>query len=141
MTSATAELTHSYEKKAEVTLSHSHDTAPGLTAPIDSEKRNGSAGGDDDKPEEGDCATGMKLFILMASLLLCQFLVAFDMSIIATAIPNINREFQSLDQAGWYGSGFLLTLAGFVSLWGKAFKHASIKWVFLPAAVVLNLAV
>ncbi|KAK1657131.1 hypothetical protein BDP55DRAFT_686729 [Colletotrichum godetiae] len=62
-------------------------------------------------------------------------------SIIATAIPNINREFQSLDQAGWYGSGFLLTLAGFVSLWGKAFKHASIKWVFLPAAVVLNLAV
>ncbi|KAK1637090.1 putative MFS transporter [Colletotrichum phormii] len=108
-------------------------------APVDSEKGTGSADGGDDKPEEGDYATGMKLFILMTSLLLCQFLVALDMSIIATAIPKITREFQSLDQVGWYGSGFLLTLAGFVSLWGKAFKHASIKWVFLFAVVVFEL--
>ncbi|KAK7440914.1 hypothetical protein CaCOL14_001979 [Colletotrichum acutatum] len=133
------ELTGSYESKTEETLGHSHDAAPGLTAPVDSEKGTGSADGDDDKAEEGDYATGLKLFILMTSLLLCQFLVALDMSIIATAIPKITREFQSLDQVGWYGSGFLLTLAGFVSLWGKAFKHASIKWVFLSAVVVFEL--
>ncbi|KAK1485980.1 major facilitator superfamily transporter [Colletotrichum tamarilloi] len=133
------ELTRSYENKTEATLGHSHDAAPGPTAPVDSEKGTGSADGDDDKAEEGDYATGLKLFILMTSLLLCQFLVALDMSIIATAIPKITREFQSLDQVGWYGSGFLLTLAGFVSLWGKAFKHASIKWVFLSAVVVFEL--
>ncbi|KAK1465104.1 major facilitator superfamily transporter [Colletotrichum melonis] len=133
------ELTRSYENKTEANLGHSHDAAPGPTAPVDSEKGTGSADGDDDKAEEGDYATGLKLFILMTSLLLCQFLVALDMSIIATAIPKITREFQSLDQVGWYGSGFLLTLAGFVSLWGKAFKHASIKWVFLSAVVVFEL--
>ncbi|KAK1541147.1 major facilitator superfamily transporter [Colletotrichum paranaense] len=133
------ELTRSYENKTEATLGHSHDAASGPTAPVDSEKGTGSADGDDDKAEEGDYATGLKLFILMTSLLLCQFLVALDMSIIATAIPKITREFQSLDQVGWYGSGFLLTLAGFVSLWGKAFKHASIKWVFLSAVVVFEL--
>ncbi|KAI3541416.1 major facilitator superfamily transporter [Colletotrichum filicis] len=133
------ELTRSYENKTEATLGHSHDAAPGPTAPVDSEKGTGSADGDDDKAEEGDYATGLKLFILMTSLLLCQFLVALDMSIIATAIPKITREFQSLDQVGWYGSGFLLTLAGFVSLWGKDFKHASIKWVFLSAVVVFEL--
>ncbi|KXH43249.1 major facilitator superfamily transporter [Colletotrichum nymphaeae SA-01] len=133
------ELTRSYENKTKATLGHSHDAAPGPTAPVDSEKGTGSADGDDDKAEEGDYATGLKLFVLMTSLLLCQFLVALDMSIIATAIPKITREFQSLDQVGWYGSGFLLTLAGFVSLWGKAFKHASIKWVFLSAVVVFEL--
>ncbi|KAI3555014.1 major facilitator superfamily transporter [Colletotrichum abscissum] len=133
------ELTRSYDNKTEAPLGHSHDAAPGPTAPVDSEKGTGSADGDDDKAEEGDYATGLKLFILMTSLLLCQFLVALDMSIIATAIPKITREFQSLDQVGWYGSGFLLTLAGFVSLWGKAFKHASIKWVFLSAVVVFEL--
>ncbi|KAJ6443725.1 Major facilitator superfamily transporter [Purpureocillium lavendulum] len=94
---------------------------------------------DDDKEEEPDYATGLKLVVLMTSLLLCQFLVALDMSIIATAIPKITNEFHSLDQVGWYGSGFLLTLAGFVSLWGKAFKHANIKWVFLAAIVIFEL--
>lgn len=73
------ELTGSYESKTEETLSQSHDAAPGLTAPVDSEKGIGSADGDDDKAEEGDYATGLKLFVLMTSLLLCQFLVALDM--------------------------------------------------------------
>lgn len=40
---------------------------------------------------------------------------------------------------GWYGSGFLLTLAGFVSFWGKAFKHANIKCVFLTAVLIFEL--
>ncbi|PNY23063.1 Major facilitator superfamily transporter [Tolypocladium capitatum] len=98
---------------------------------------------DEDKEEEPDFATGLKLVVLMTSLLLCQFLVALDIaspqSIIATAIPKITNEFHSLDQVGWYGSGFLLTLAGFVSLWGKAFKHANIKWVFLTSIVIFEL--
>ncbi|KAF6820853.1 major facilitator superfamily transporter [Colletotrichum plurivorum] len=118
----------------------SHDTAVAHETPVlvDSEKGAGSQSAEDDKPEEGDYASGIKLLILMTSLLLCQFLVALDMSIIATAIPKITQEFHSLDQVGWYGSGFLLTLAAFVSLWGKAFKHASIKWVFLAAIFIFE---
>ncbi|KAK1974949.1 major facilitator superfamily domain-containing protein [Colletotrichum cereale] len=96
------DLPPSGKTETETTLGHSHDTAPGLTAPVDSEKgtETRSADGKDDTPEEADYATGMKLFILMTSLLLCQFLVALDISIIATTIPRITREFQSLDQVG-----------------------------------------
>ncbi|KAL2168882.1 hypothetical protein VTG60DRAFT_6717 [Thermothelomyces hinnuleus] len=113
------------------------------TMAIDSERGKESSGGQEENQEEEkkqpEYATGLKLVVLMAALLLCQFLVALDMSIMATAIPKITSEFHSLDQVGWYGSGFLLTLAGFVSLWGKAFKHADMKWVFLCAVFLFEL--
>lgn len=86
------EPTRSYENKTEATLGHSHDAAPGPTAPVDSEKGAGSADGDDDKAEEGDYATGLKLFILMTSLLLCQFLVALDM----VSLPLASSPYSSL---------------------------------------------
>ncbi|THC93732.1 hypothetical protein EYZ11_006772 [Aspergillus tanneri] len=60
-------------------------------------------------------------------------------SIIATAIPKITREFGSLDQVGWYGSGFFLTLGAFVSFWGKAFKHGPVKWVFLGSIFIFEI--
>ncbi|EAW11909.1 MDR family MFS transporter [Aspergillus clavatus NRRL 1] len=83
--------------------------------------------------------TGVKLVLVVLSLLLAMFLVALDMSIIATAIPKITREFGSLDQVGWYGSGFFLTLGAFVSFWGKAFKHGPVKWVFLGSIFVFEI--
>lgn len=41
------------------------------------------------------------------------------MTIVTTAIPKITDHFQSLEQVGWYGSAFFLTLACFQSFWGK----------------------
>ncbi|KAI1390801.1 putative MFS transporter [Hypoxylon trugodes] len=69
--------------------------------------------------------------VLNFALLLAMFLVALDMSIIATAIPTITAEFHSVDQTGWYGSAFFLGLAAFQAFWGKAYKHFSLKIVFL----------
>jgi MFS family permease len=60
-------------------------------------------------------------------------------SIIATAIPKITSRFGSLDQVGWYGSAFFLTLAAFVSFWGKVFKHTPIKWSFLVAMFIFEI--
>ncbi|MCJ1396154.1 hypothetical protein MMC18_009043 [Xylographa bjoerkii] len=88
------------------------------------------------KPEYPE---GLALSIVVVALMLSMFLVALDMSIIATAIPKITADFQSLDQVGWYGSAFFLTLAAFVSFWGKAYKHLPIKWSFLTAILVFEL--
>ncbi|KAI9642731.1 hypothetical protein NHQ30_008462 [Ciborinia camelliae] len=79
------------------------------------------------------------LALIFVSLILSMFLVALDMSIIATAIPTITARFQSIDQVGWYGSAFFLTLAAFVSFWGKVFKHTPIKWSFLVAMFIFEL--
>lgn len=75
-----------------------------------------------------------KAFALLGifiALGLSIFLVALDMTIVATAIPSITDEFQSLDQVGWYGSAFFLTLASFQSTWGKLYKYFPLKLSFL----------
>lgn len=41
---------------------------------------------------------------LMVGISLAAFLVAIDRTIVATAIPLITDEFDSPDDAGWYGS-------------------------------------
>lgn len=50
------------------------------------------------------------LFSLMVGISLAAFLVALDRTIIANAIPHITDEFNSPDDAGWYGSAVNSTL-------------------------------
>ncbi|KAH7323910.1 putative MFS transporter [Rhexocercosporidium sp. MPI-PUGE-AT-0058] len=59
------------------------------------------------------------------------FLVLLDVSIIATAIPQITSEFQSLLDVGWYGSAYQLTSSAFQPFSGKIYAHFSTKWSFL----------
>jgi len=49
--------------------------------------------------------SGLKLGLITLALCISVFLMALDNSIIATAIPKITDEFQSLPDVGWYGSG------------------------------------
>ncbi|KAF5235612.1 hypothetical protein FAUST_6980 [Fusarium austroamericanum] len=49
----------------------------------------------------------------------------------ATAIPHIAREFNSLDQIGWYGSSYFLTLCSFQLLFGRIYGLLNPKWLFL----------
>ncbi|EXJ91411.1 hypothetical protein A1O1_04523 [Capronia coronata CBS 617.96] len=81
---------------------------------------------------------GLLQAVILVALLLAQFLVALDMSIIATAIPTITVKFHSVDQVGWYGSAFFGCLAAFQAFWGKAYKYFSLKTVFLTCTVIFE---
>ncbi|KAM3516796.1 hypothetical protein NHJ13051_009571 [Beauveria bassiana] len=81
---------------------------------------------------------GMRLAMIVVALVLTIFLVALDMTIVATAIPRITDEFQSLDQVGWYGSAFFLTLATFQATWGKLYKYTNLKLAFLTAGLIFE---
>lgn len=59
--------------------------------------------------------TGMKLGLITLALCLSVFLMALDNSIIATAIPKITDQFQSLPDVGWYGSGRFFPVCVFPS--------------------------
>src|SRR3954449_8886186 len=48
--------------------------------------------------------SGLRLSAITVALGAAIFLVAMDVNIIATAIPRISAELQSLDDVGWYGS-------------------------------------
>jgi MFS transporter, DHA2 family, glioxin efflux transporter len=58
---------------------------------------------------------------------------------VATAIPSITDDFHSLDQVGWYGSAFFLTVAAFQATWGKAYKYFHLKRTFLLAIFIFEL--
>ena len=79
-----------------------------------------------------------KLTFIVVALILSIFLVALDMTIVATAIPRITDEFHSLNQVGWYGSAFFLTLGAFQSTWGKAYKYFHLKPSFLIAIAIFE---
>ncbi|CAJ2506364.1 Uu.00g004940.m01.CDS01 [Anthostomella pinea] len=80
----------------------------------------------------------LKQSFIVTGLLLGIFLAGLDISIISTAIPAITNEFNSLSQAGWYGSVFFLCYAAFQSVWGKAYKFFDMKFVFLAAIFVFE---
>ncbi|KAJ5761825.1 uncharacterized protein N7511_005207 [Penicillium nucicola] len=91
-----------------------------------------------DLDDESQYPHGLKLFIIILALGMSIFLVALDMTIVATAIPKITDQFHSLDDASWYGSAFLMTTGGFQSTWGKVYKFFPLKISFLLAVFIFE---
>ncbi|WWD00487.1 hypothetical protein V866_007402 [Kwoniella sp. B9012] len=77
-----------------------------------------------------------RFWAIFVSLMVCIFLFALDQLIVATAIPKITAEFNSLTKLSWLASGFFLTLLGFnllYSQWMNIFpsKHVIMFAVFI----------
>jgi hypothetical protein len=89
--------------------------------------------------EEREYPAAFRLAMIIVALALSIFLVAIDMTIVATAIPRITDQFHSLDQVGWYGSAFFLTIASFQSTWGKAYKYFPLKSSFLISIMIFEI--
>ncbi|KAI2780340.1 major facilitator superfamily protein [Daldinia loculata] len=61
-----------------------------------------------------------------------------DQNIISTAIPSITNEFHSLDDIGWYGSAYLLTMCGLSLVMGKVYKFYPAKPLFLAGCLLFE---
>jgi MFS family permease len=61
-----------------------------------------------------------------------------EQSIIATAIPKITDRFHSINDVSWYGAAYFMTLGGFQSSWGKAYKYFPLKTVFLLSVSIFE---
>ncbi|PTB39425.1 hypothetical protein M441DRAFT_28564 [Trichoderma asperellum CBS 433.97] len=85
-----------------------------------------------------DYPGGVSLIILFAGLFLAALCVGLDRTIVATAIPKITSDFNSLDDVGWYGSAYLLTNCCFQLFFGKLYAEFHIKWVFLGALLIFE---
>lgn len=53
---------------------------------------------------------GLRLVLIIFGLAMAVFLVFLDMTLIATAIPAITNQFNSLQHVGWYGSAYMLSV-------------------------------
>ncbi|KAI9889922.1 MAG: hypothetical protein M1814_004645 [Vezdaea aestivalis] len=80
-----------------------------------------------------------KVLVLMTAVYLAVFLVALDRLIIGTAIPKITDDFHSLNDVGWYGSAYLITLCAFQLIFGRIYTFYSPKLCFLAAMLIFEI--
>ncbi|KAJ5824851.1 Major facilitator superfamily domain general substrate transporter [Penicillium robsamsonii] len=96
--------------------------------------------GDTETPQdEEEYPSAWKLTLISIGLCLCVFCVSLDNTIIATAIPKITDQFNSLEDVGWYGSSYLLTTCAVSLMFGKLYTFYSIKWIYLIALFIFEL--
>lgn len=120
-------IAHSHEREAGETTTLPVSSASSKNATALDEK----AAVDDDR--EFEYPRAWKLALIIIALSLSVFCIALDNTIIATAIPRITDQFDSLKDVGWYGSSYLLTICSFQLLFGKLYTFYSLKWVYLVA--------
>ncbi|KAI9663526.1 MAG: MFS sugar transporter [Alyxoria varia] len=83
--------------------------------------------------DDTEYPSSWKLAIVTLALCLSVLCMALDNTIIATAIPRITDQFNSINDVGWYGSAYLLTTCAFQLFFGKLYTFYSIKWTYLTA--------
>lgn len=88
--------------------------------------------------DEVEYPSGLKFAIITLALCLAVFLVALDNTIIATAIPKITDQFNSLPDVGWYGSAYLLTTCAFQLFFGRLYTFYSIKTVYIISIIIFE---
>ncbi|KAL2798670.1 major facilitator superfamily domain-containing protein [Aspergillus keveii] len=101
-----------------------------------------SGGGDHrqsiESVEKPDFAPAWKVTVIMVGLGLAVLCMALDNTILATAIPRITSEFNSLDDMGWYASAYLLTQCSMTLVFGKLYTFYVVKWVYLTALMLFE---
>ncbi|GAB1525467.1 hypothetical protein RhiTH_008630 [Rhizoctonia solani] len=88
---------------------------------------------------QGQYLTGAKLALAFVGMLLSILLVALDQTIVATALPKIASHFDALSQVSWIVSGYFLTQAGLLLLYGQLLIVASTKWIYVAAVLFVQL--
>jgi MFS family permease len=82
---------------------------------------------------------GTKLIAVIVGLSCCVFCTSLDNTIVATAIPKIAADFQSVEDVGWYASSYLLTTCAVTLSFGRMYTYFTVKWVYLGALLVFEL--
>ena len=82
--------------------------------------------------------TGAILFIMMASLMLGIMLMSLDTTIISVATPKISTQFRALDDVGWYGAAYLMTLTAMTPIAANSYKYFNPKSVYLASIAIFE---
>ncbi|KAK7225152.1 hypothetical protein V2G26_013155 [Clonostachys chloroleuca] len=123
--------------KAETKVSQ---TVEAVANEVDSRR----VGSPDESPDETQEAaksalTGWALASLTVAFMSICFVLALDNTILATAIPQITSDFNSLNDIGWYGSSYLIAQMALLPTCGRIYACYNIKWVYCLSLVVFEL--
>ncbi|RAK76157.1 MFS general substrate transporter [Aspergillus fijiensis CBS 313.89] len=90
-------------------------------------------------PDAAQPISSVKLYSILAGLMIATFLISLDVSIIATAIPPISIQFHATTDIGWYGATYPLTMCALQPLSGKLSSLISLRWTYLAFYVIFLL--
>jgi len=132
------------EKVEDSNVASKEEAPPVDTTDVDSvyrskEQNAGVSGNGSDGEDEQIYPEPFALTMITIALCLVVFLVALDNTIIATAIPAITNQFNSVTDIGWYGSSYMLTTCCFQLIYGKLYTFWSLKWLFQLAVLLFEL--
>ncbi|TAQ84793.1 hypothetical protein B7494_g6880 [Chlorociboria aeruginascens] len=87
----------------------------------------------------GEPLPALKVILLTIALCLAALCMSLDSTILATAIPRITSQFNSLDDVGWYGSSYMFATCATQMIYGKFYTFYPTKWVFLAGVFFFEL--
>ncbi|KAK4989977.1 hypothetical protein LTR50_002888 [Elasticomyces elasticus] len=123
---------------SDIVLEKADSKSSGLPPPnglaIKNEKREKET--EDDGEDGSAYPSGIRLVLIMASLCLTLFLFALDGTILATALPQITDQFNSLNDIAWYSAAFFLTTCAFQLPFGRAYSLLNTKWTYLVSVFI-----
>ena len=72
------------------------------------------------------------------SLCLGTFLVALDINIIGVAVPKITSVFDSLSDASWYASAYLLAVTALQPTMGFLYKSFNVRFIYFSSVIIFE---
>lgn len=93
---------------------------------------------DENSAIRGEYPTRFRLVVILLSLFLGTLLVAIDTTIVSVAVPKISTDFHALNDIGWYGSAYLITITALQPAGGTLYKLFNIKLVYLASILVFE---
>lgn len=75
---------------------------------------------------------------IVAALCLGTLLNAIDITIIGVAIPTISTVFNALDDVGWYGTAYLVTLTALQPIFGITYKYFDPRITYLFSVLLFE---
>ncbi|KAI1076235.1 MFS general substrate transporter [Whalleya microplaca] len=94
------------------------------------------SGNEDAKPPQ---MSKWSFRLLIISVTISTLLIAFNGTVLGTAIPSITSEFGTVDDVGWYSSAYLISNCVMVPLVGKLYKIFRLKLLFITFIAIFEL--
>ncbi|KAF2820881.1 MFS general substrate transporter [Ophiobolus disseminans] len=82
---------------------------------------------------------GARLLIIHVGITLAAFLAGLDSNLMATSVPVISSEFNSIVDVGWYGASFYIAMCASQPLAGKIFTMFSKKFTFMSYLLIFEI--
>jgi MFS family permease len=82
--------------------------------------------------------TGIRLILIMTSLMLGTALMALDATIISVVTPKISTQFAALEDVGWYGAAYSMLLTATTPIASNFYKYFAPKYVYLGSIFIFE---